>query len=464
MVRKLFYILIFFIFSLNSAIAAVDVVYPSTKNSVINSSNTFVFGNVQKGSQVLINNSPVKLWNDCFFVEIVNLNYGKNNVIFTEVRNGQKNDVIYTITRNKPIYKKAKNQETIIFPPDEIWYSRTVNDNSTVRKLPSSASSRAVELGKNIVLYLEAKKGDYYKIKTNSNSQYWIHKTNIIEPVLVEQAMNNVIKNQKYTTDKKYEYHKFELTYPVFYTVKQLDNSLKLVLFGVNSGNFEYTFNFDYPLLAYDCYYEDNKFVLKTAKNPVVSDTNIFKNVNIFVDAGHGGVEKGAIGPTRVPEKDINLAIANNLIYMLKKDGANVSFSRNDDSTVKLYERVNSAKENNALISVSIHNNSLSNGKSPYVQHGSEVHYYNENAKMLADFINVNICRDLNLKNNGIHKSSFALTRSTNPVSVLVEVAYMINPQEYIMLNNPDFQTQVAVSIKKGIKQYLEYISTHKYH
>ena len=55
---------------------------------------------------------------------------------------------------------------------------------------------------------------------------------------------------------------------------------------------------------------------------------------------------------------------------------------------------------------------------------------------------------NLNLKDGGIHKSSFALNRSTNPVSVLVEVAYMINPEEYILLQQPEFQKKQLNQLK----------------
>ncbi len=461
MLKKLLFIFILFIFSYNFAIAAADVVYPSSKNSIINASNTFVFGNVQKGSEVLINNSPAKLWNDCFFVEIVNLNYGKNDIIISEIKNGKKEDVIYTITRKKPVFHKPRSQSLVSFPSNQIWYAKTANDNSVIREKPSSYSNRICGIGKNIVLYIEAENGGYYKIKTNTDLGFWIHKSNITEPVLIKEKMGNYIRSRSYTTDDKYEYHRLELVYPVLYTVKQTGNSLKLVLYGIEQGNFEYTFNFASPLISYDCFYENNKIVLKTAKTPVISDKNILKNINIFVDAGHGGRDKGAAGPTRVYEKDINLAVANNLISLLKADGANVSYSRTDDKQVELYDRVSLAKKNNALISVSIHNNSLPNGKNPYIQHGSEVHYYNENAELLAKLINANLCSDLNLKNNGVHKSSFALNRSTSPVSVLIELAYMINPEEYILLNNPDFQKKAALSIEKSIKQYIEFVSNN---
>ena len=467
MIKKFLILFIFLIFSSTSSIAVVDVVYPTSKNTVINASNTFVFGNISNGNSLLINDKPAKIHNGNFFVEIVNLDYGKNEIVFTETDGSSKNDVIYYITRNKPSSSAVALKVTLEeFNKDEIYYTKTIKNNATVREAPTTASNRAVELPENVVLYVDGKQGDYYRIKTNSYVKLWIHKTNIEQPVVISQQMNNIIKHHKFIEDEDYEYHKFNLTYPVLYTVKQSDNELKLTLYGVKNKahkafseeNFEYTFEINHPVVGYECYYEDNKFVLKIAKVPQPKGNEVLTGVKIFVDAGHGGVEKGAVGPTRVNEKDINLSIANKLVEILKNNGAIVSYSRCDDRQVGLYERVNMAKDNNALISVSIHNNSLPNGKSPYIQHGTEVHYYNDNAKMLAHLININLVRDLNLKNNGIHRTSLALNRSTNPVSVLVEIAYMINPEEYVLLMNPNFRDKAALSISNSIKQYVSLI------
>ena len=100
--------------------------------------------------------------------------------------------------------------------------------------------------------------------------------------------------------------------------------------------------------------------------------------------------------------------------------------------------------------------------KDPYKEHGTEAHYYNENAKLLGEIIKFNLANDLNIKDNGNRKSSFALNRETNPVSVLIEVAYMINPEEYMMLKNEAFRKNVAKSIKKSLEEYILYLKNKK--
>ena len=463
----LFFILIQFLIIAN---ANIDVVYPSQKNTTINSDSTFIFGNTDANSKFYINSEPVKLWNNNFFVHTIPLKYGKNEVKFTSQNKGKEETVIYTITR--PIPKKSVQGKPIIFKPKDentFLYAKTVKENATVRSKPTKASSRIIDLPQNVILYLSGSKGNYYKIEESDNNEFWIEKSNISVPIVMHNRTKAILKKTKHYSDENYDYSKFYLSHPVLYTLKQNGNKIKLTLYGIEtvkedktiSPNLEYTFEYDTPIIGFDGYYEDGNFIFRHAKNPENELINPLKDIRIYVDAGHGGIDKGAVGPTRINEKDVNLKIANYLIEYLKEDEAQVSYTRLDDRKVSLNDRVKNAKRNNATISISIHNNSLPNGKNPYISHGTEVHYYNENAKLLADIIQKNLVKDLNLKDNGIHKSSFALNRATNPVSVLVEVAYMINPEEYILLQNDNFQKNVAKSIKNSIEKYI--LSVKKY-
>ncbi len=448
--------------------AYVDIVYPSSQNLTVNSDVMFFSGNTD--GTVAINSTPVKLWENKFFVHTVPLEYGKNLIKISACKNGKSEEKIYTITRNKPVQStlsKSKNQ--YIAFSDGILYSKTINNNSTIRDLPSSRGNRIIDLPKDVILYFEGKQGDYYKIKEISDTQLWIHKSNIDNPVKLADKIKTTVNNIETTSDKNYEYKKFHLSYPVMFTLKQTDKQLKLILYGIydekaqNIKNAEYIFDYAAPQLGYDCYYEGNTLIFRKAKLPEnIDESSPLRGINIFIDAGHGGHEKGTISPERIYEKDINLDIALDLTDMLKASGANVSYSRSHDTKVGLYERVQLAKKNNALISISIHCNSLPLGKNPYDRHGTEVHYYNDNAKMLADIINKNMANDLSIKLNGIHKSNFALTRSTNPVSVLVETAYMIYPSEYILLKNKYFRRNIAKSIKKSLEEYILWIRNNK--
>ncbi len=465
MIRKFFLACLLIIFSINSALAKIDIVYPTSKQITVNADTMFFLGNTDYDSEFYVNSNPVTLWEHNFFVHVVPLKYGKNEVKFTSKHNGVIETSTYIVHRPQKKSSVWKPAQFIPKSPDEILFTRTIKDNATVREKPSNTANRLVELPKDVVLYVSGKQGDYYRIDEKGETQYWIHKSNIDTPQNVSQKIEPIITEIKYYSDDLYDYIRFYMTLPVLYTVKQQNqNMLELTVYGIHtkekdgtiSPNYKYTFNKDRTIIGYDCDYKENYLEFKLAKLPEnISDEMPLKGINIFIDPGHGGIEKGSVGPTRVAEKDINLAIATNLIKLLEQAGANVTTSRTDDSKVPLYQRVEKAKENNALISLSIHANALPNGMNPYINHGTEVHYYNENAKVLAQIIKNNLVNDLQLQDNGVRRSSFALDRSTNPVSVLIEVAYMIYPEEYIKLKNPQFQLKAAESIKKSIENYI---------
>lgn len=59
------------------------------------------------------------------------------------------------------------------------------------------------------------------------------------------------------------------------------------------------------------------------------------------------------------------------------------------------------------------------------------------------------------LKDNGAKAQSFAVVRNTNCPAILVEVGYIINPDDNVKLINPEFQDKAAEGILKGLENYL---------
>lgn len=470
MIRNILTTLIITILFCLKAQAHIDIVYPTKKELTINGETTFISGNTNTNAILEIDGEPVKLWDNGFFVHVVRLNYGTNKIKIESHHDNITEKETLKIKRNRPVKQSKKYKEPEYIKNEEgILYAKTIKDRTTLRSSYKKSSKRIVDIQKGIVLYLDGKQGDYYRLKEEENFPLWVHKSNITEPVKLSGKIQSKLKTQKQFSDELYDYQKFYLTYPVPYYFEQKDNKIKLTLLGIQDANnpvaknYEYEYEFANPVLGYEFYYDENTLIFKKAKFPEnIDETYPLKGLNIFIDAGHGGNEKGTIGPSRILEKDINLDISKKLIHLLEEAGANVTYSRIDDKQVGLYDRVEQAKQNNALISLSIHCNSLPYTKDPYKEHGTEAHYYNENAKLLGEIIKFNLANDLNIKDNGNRKSSFALNRETNPVSILIEVAYMINPEEYMMLKNEVFRKNVAKSIKKSIEEYIIYLKNKK--
>ena len=104
---------------------------------------------------------------------------------------------------------------------------------------------------------------------------------------------------------------------------------------------------------------------------------------------------------------------------------------------------------------LSIHSNATSDNFADREVSGSEVYYFYPQSKPLAKSILQGITETTGLKDNGVKGGSFAVIRNTNAVSVLIEVAYMITPEDNVKLRNPEFQDEVANGIFKGLENYI---------
>ena len=322
MIRNILTTLIITILFCINAQAHIDIVYPTKKELTINGDTTFISGNTNSNAELEINGEPVKLWDSGFFVHVVDLDYGINKIKIESKHDGITEKEFLKVKRNRPEKTNKKFREPeYIKNENGILYAKTIKDRATLRSNYKSSSKRIIDIQKGVVLYLDGKQGDYYKLQEDGKTQLWIHKTNITEPVQLSGRIQAKLKTQKQFSDELYDYQKFYLTYPVPYYFEQKDNKIKLTLLGVQdendsvAKNYEYEYEFANPILGYEFYYDENTLIFKKAKFPENIDEEFpLKGLNIFIDAGHGGKEKGTIGPSKILEKDINLDISKKLI------------------------------------------------------------------------------------------------------------------------------------------------------
>jgi N-acetylmuramoyl-L-alanine amidase len=184
----------------------------------------------------------------------------------------------------------------------------------------------------------------------------------------------------------------------------------------------------------------------------------------IVLDAGHGGVDPGKVSLDGTLEKDINLQIALRLRIKLEAEGYTVIMTRTTDDdtctgdygkTKDLETRTQIISDANALLAVSIHQNSFSEGE----VFGAQVFYKeaDNESMLLACSIQENM-KTLNSDNKREAKanSDYYLFRNVEIPIVIVECGFLSNPEEEKLLNNSDYQQQVSDCIFKGIKAYLD--------
>ncbi|MBE7011833.1 MAG: N-acetylmuramoyl-L-alanine amidase [Ruminococcaceae bacterium] len=175
----------------------------------------------------------------------------------------------------------------------------------------------------------------------------------------------------------------------------------------------------------------------------------------IFVDAGHGGPDPGAVG-NGVTEEYVNLNVARYLAQDLRNAGYDVMEYRTtptenvlSDKNADLRNRASMANSWGADYFISIHTNSSTN---PSAQ-GAEAYVYRlgGEAERLGESILESISDRLGSINRGVMAANFAVLRRTRMPAVLVELGYLTNPTEALNLNSPAWQRAVAEAIAVGI-------------
>lgn len=172
----------------------------------------------------------------------------------------------------------------------------------------------------------------------------------------------------------------------------------------------------------------------------------------VVLDPGHGGTDTGALSPHGIPEKDANLRMAKAVKAELVKRGVSVVMTREDDSFPALYDRPKVAHENGADAFVSIHHNAPPLDKDPNVFRYHTVYCWNEIGENLATPINRQMAIALgNLKNNGVQRANYAVTRNPEIPSCLIEVDFISNPEGEVDSWDPVRRRKVAAAIAEGI-------------
>ena len=238
---------------------------------------------------------------------------------------------------------------------------------------------------------------------------------------------------------------------------------------------------------------------LATTRHRIVESAPL-RDVVVAIDAGHGGKDPGAVGQRATREKDVTLAVARRLYRRLSAvRGVTPVMIRDGDTYVALRERMRIARSRRADLFVSIHADAFKRREA----HGSSVYTLaakgasseaaawlarseNESAALFGDValdgLDTSVRQTLldlaqgatreasmdcgaevlaQLKRIGaVHKPSveqanFAVLKSPDVPSMLIETAFISNLQEERKLVDPSFQQSLAVAIGDGLSSYL---------
>ena len=235
------------------------------------------------------------------------------------------------------------------------------------------------------------------------------------------------------------------------------------------------------------------------ARPPVLTPgTPSSKVMTVVLDPGHGGVEEGAKGPGGLLEKDATLAFVKTVQEVLARRGYRVVTTRSSDATVGLEDRAAQANEAKADVFLSIHCNASRSATA----HGTEVYYLSldasdrvaallaesENAApastpntaeknaavrdldlilwdlaqnqhlsasaRLAEIVQADFNRLLGITTRGVKQAPFRVLIGVNAPAVLVEVAFITNPEEETKIGSGEFRRQAAETLAGSLDTY----------
>lgn len=217
----------------------------------------------------------------------------------------------------------------------------------------------------------------------------------------------------------------------------------------------------------------------------------------MVLDPGHGGLEVGAKGPNGTLEKNVTLVLSRKLKALIERNLAyRVVLTRDRDVDVPLERRAAIANNERAFVFISIH----ANGYPGRTARGAETYFLNLNAtdeearriaylennsteldqvqggeddaikmilwdmaqanflrqsSQLADFIQAELNRLRGTRNRGVKQAPFKVLTGVACPAVLVEVAFISNPDEENRLTTERFQNEIVAAIYEGLSNYI---------
>lgn len=216
----------------------------------------------------------------------------------------------------------------------------------------------------------------------------------------------------------------------------------------------------------------------------------------IVIDAGHGGTEEGAIGPTGLKEKELTLDVAKRLATLLQADGFEVVLTRDSDVNVALDARAGIANNKKADLFVSLHANASRFSKA----RGAETFFlareatddqartvaalendaagaatqaaatgdsdlslilwdmaqveHLEDSQKLAAIVQESLNKALGIADRGVRQAPFRVLVGSTCPSVLVELGFITNPDDEKLLANSDYRQKLATALQAALRRY----------
>ncbi len=390
---------------------------------------------------------------------------------------GELGTPIFELQRGKTVIIQRGPGKITILPPQIMPVAEVTSDQGVARTGPSTDYSRLTPLPKGTQSQVTGREGEWLRLDYGG----WI-KQSETRPIVNGALPRSLIRSVRVQTQADRTNVIFPLQVPVPIAVRQDDKTLTLTLYNTTAqtdtiaqtpdaalsrldwqqtapGQVQYQIHLkSQQQWGYQLHYEGASLVLSLRHPPSPSSNAApLAGTTILLDPGHGSAnDKGSVGPTGYPEKDVALIVSNLLRQALERQGAKVVMTREGDDDLYPNDRVKKIEQVAPTLAISLHYNALPDGGDAWNTKGVGAFWYHPQAQGLAVFLHDYLVQKLGRPSYGVYWNNLALTRPAIAPAILLELGFMINPNEFEWITNPDAQQQLAKTLAEGITLWIQ--------
>ena len=379
----------------------------------------------------------------------------------------------FTLNAQGQTVTAAAPGQVSILSPTDIQIAEVTADFGVARTGPSTSYSRITPLPAGTRAAITGREGEWLRLDYGG----WIKAA---ETQVSDASVppNSIIRGIVADIKDDWTEVVFPLQTPVPISVKQDAQSLTLTLHNttpqtdtiyfsndpvvarmdfnsVLPDSAEYTFHFKQPQQwGYKFRYEGTSLILSLKHAPAGDG---LEGTTILIDPGHGSdADLGARGPTGYPEKDVALIVSKLFRDELESRGATVMMTREGDDDLYPADRVEVIDATEPTLALSLHYNALPDAGDALETKGIGMFWYHPQAHDLSAFLHDYLVEELDREAYGVYWNNLALTRPNVTLAVLMELGFMINPEEFEWIMDADSQRELARTMAEGVEAWLE--------
>ncbi|TAD82747.1 MAG: N-acetylmuramoyl-L-alanine amidase [Oscillatoriales cyanobacterium] len=401
----------------------------------------------------------------------------------SQINNSKKVDLgvpVFELTMNNQTVSQQGTGKISILSPADLEVAEVTAEPGVARTGASTDFSRMTPLPKGTRATIIGREGEWIRLDYGA----WI-KASEVKIVKDTVPPRSLIRSARSRQVPGWTEVLFPLEIPVPVTVQEGERAFTLTLYNTTAQTdiirldddpvisrltwqqlsplqLQYTFNLkSAQQWGYKLRYDGTTLVL-SLKHPPVKASQManpqakpLSGIKILLDPGHGGPEdSGGVGPTGYREKTVALIVSKLVRQELVNRGANVVMTRVEDVDLDLPPRVEMIQKEAPAIAISLHYNALPDNGDAINTKGVGAFWFHPQAHSLAMFLHNYLVAKLNRPSYGVFWNNLAMTRPAVAPSVLMELGFMINPDEFEWIVNGKEQQKLAEAIAQGITEW----------